>query len=72
MKIGIIGVGEIGGTLTRHYQSAGHHVKIANTGKIENLKRIAKETGALPVPLKTLLWMLTSSSLVYLSLPCKT
>ena len=51
MNIGIIGAGEIGGTLTRHYTKAGHSVKIANASGTEKLKNIAKETGALPVEL---------------------
>lgn len=51
MNIGIIGAGEIGGTLTRHYTKAGHIVKIANASGTEKLKNIAGETGAFPVEL---------------------
>lgn len=51
MNIGIIGAGEIGGTLTRHYTRAGHSVKIANASGIEKLRDIARETGASPVDL---------------------
>jgi 8-hydroxy-5-deazaflavin:NADPH oxidoreductase len=49
MKIGIIGAGEVGGTLIRHYTQAGHHVKVANASGVEKLKSIAAETGASPV-----------------------
>ena len=31
MKIGIIGAGEIGGTLTRRFTALGHHVSVANS-----------------------------------------
>lgn len=51
MDIGIIGAGEIGGTLARHYARVGHSVKIANASGIEKLRKIAKETGAFPVEL---------------------
>src|SRR3989337_4346377 len=51
MKIGIIGAGEIGGTLTRQYAKAGHSVKVTNASGIEKLKKLADETGALPVEL---------------------
>lgn len=51
MNIGIIGVGEIGGTLTRQFAGAGHHVKIANASGPQKLRSIAKETGATAVVL---------------------
>jgi 8-hydroxy-5-deazaflavin:NADPH oxidoreductase len=46
LKIGIIGTGQIGGTLIRQYSKAGHHVKMANSSGIEKLRRLALETGA--------------------------
>jgi len=46
MKIGIIGAGEIGGTLIRQYSRAGHNVKMANASGTEKLKSLALETGA--------------------------
>ena len=52
MKIGIIGAGQIGGTLVRHYTKAGHHVKMTNSSGIEKLKSLAEETGALAVTMK--------------------
>ncbi|PWU01581.1 MAG: hypothetical protein C5B52_07075 [Bacteroidetes bacterium] len=51
MKIGIIGVGNIGGTLVRQYSKAGHHVKMTNASGIEKLKDLASETGASGVSL---------------------
>lgn len=51
MKIGIIGAGEIGGTLTRHYTKAGHSVKMANASGPEKLKSLTSETGASAVTL---------------------
>jgi predicted dinucleotide-binding enzyme len=49
MKIGIIGTGNIGGTLTRRFTAVGHNVKIANSRGPETLKDLAAETGAKPV-----------------------
>jgi predicted dinucleotide-binding enzyme len=46
MNIGIIGAGQIGGTLIKQYSRAGHQVKMTNSGRIEKLKGIATETGA--------------------------
>ena len=51
MKIGIIGTGQIGGTLIRQYSKAGHHVKMANSSGIEKLRNLALETGASAVTL---------------------
>jgi hypothetical protein len=51
LKIGIIGVGQIGGTLIRQYSKAGHHVKMANSSGIEKLRTLALETGASGVTL---------------------
>ena len=51
MKIGIIGAGQIGGTLIRQYSKAGHQVKMANSGRVESLKGLAFETGASAVTL---------------------
>ena len=46
MKIGIIGAGEIGGTLTRRFTALGHDVSIANSRGPETLAGLARETGA--------------------------
>jgi predicted dinucleotide-binding enzyme len=51
LKIGIIGAGQIGGTLIRQYSKAGHRVKMTNSSGIEKLRNIALETGASGVTL---------------------
>jgi predicted dinucleotide-binding enzyme len=49
MKIGIIGAGNIGGTLTRRFSALGHKVFVANSRGPETLADLAAETGATPV-----------------------
>ena len=49
MKIGIIGAGQIGGTLARGLSKAGHEVFLANSRGPESLAGLARETGAKPV-----------------------
>lgn len=49
MKIGIIGAGHIGGTLTRRFTALGHEVFVANSRGPETLSKLAEETGATPV-----------------------
>lgn len=46
MKIGIIGAGNIGGTLTRRFTALGHEVSVANSRGPETLAKLAAETGA--------------------------
>lgn len=46
MRIGIIGAGNIGGTLTRRLTTLGHEVTVANSRGPESLAALAKETGA--------------------------
>jgi predicted dinucleotide-binding enzyme len=50
MKIGIIGAGQIGGTLTRRLSALGHDVSVANSRGPETLTDLAAETGASAVP----------------------
>jgi 8-hydroxy-5-deazaflavin:NADPH oxidoreductase len=50
MKIGIIGAGNIGGTLTRRLTALGHDVSVANSRGPETLAALAAETGATAVP----------------------
>jgi len=50
MKIGIIGAGQIGGTLTRRLSQLGHQVSVANSRGPETLAKLASETGARAVP----------------------
>lgn len=49
MKIGIIGAGNIGGTLTRRFRVLGHDVFVANSRGPDSLRDLATETGAKPV-----------------------
>ena len=46
MKIGIIGSGHIGGTLTRRLCALGHDVSVANSRGPQSLADLAAETGA--------------------------
>jgi predicted dinucleotide-binding enzyme len=46
MRIGIIGAGQIGGTLTRRLSALGHEVSVANSRGPETLAELAAETGA--------------------------
>ena len=46
MKIGIIGAGHIGGTLTRRLTKLGHQVAVANSRGPDTLAALASETGA--------------------------
>jgi predicted dinucleotide-binding enzyme len=52
MKIGIIGAGQIGGTLTRRLTALGHEVFVANSRGPETLADLAAETGATAVPVR--------------------
>ena len=49
MKIGIIGAGQIGGTLTRRLTALGHEVFVANSRGPETLSDLAAETSATAV-----------------------
>ena len=49
MRIGIIGAGQIGGTLARRLAALGHDVSIANSRGPQSLADLASETGAKPV-----------------------
>jgi hypothetical protein len=49
MRIGIIGAGMIGGTLTRKLARLGHEVRVANSRDPETLADLAAETGATAV-----------------------
>jgi len=46
MKIGIIGAGNIGGTLTRRLTALGHEVSVANSRGPDTLADLTAETGA--------------------------
>lgn len=49
MRIGIIGAGHIGGTLTRRLRELGHDVAVSNSRAPETLGELAAETGATSV-----------------------
>ncbi|HVV01448.1 MAG TPA: NAD(P)-binding domain-containing protein, partial [Verrucomicrobiae bacterium] len=46
MKIGVIGAGNIGSALVRHFTRLGHDVVVANSRGPETLAELAKATGA--------------------------
>lgn len=52
MKIGIIGAGQIGGTLTRRFSALGHDVSVANSRGPATLAGLARETGAKAVTVR--------------------
>ncbi len=68
MNIGIIGAGQIGGTLARHLAKRGHTVSIANSRGPETLKELAVEIGAKPA---TPAEAVRGADLVILSIPLK-
>ncbi len=49
MKIGIIGAGQIGGTLARRLTELGHKVFVANSRGPETLSDLAAQSGATAV-----------------------
>jgi 8-hydroxy-5-deazaflavin:NADPH oxidoreductase len=49
VKIGVIGAGNIGGTLTRRLATLGHQVAVANSRGPETLADLVRETGAIAV-----------------------
>jgi len=68
MRIGIIGAGLIGGTLTRKLTKLGHEVRVANSRAPETLAELALETGA------TAVWAgdaATDAEVVIVSIPQK-
>lgn len=68
MHIGIIGTGDIGGTLARKLAAAGHQVKITNTRPAAELARKAQELGASPTTLHD---VVQGVDVVFLSIPLK-
>jgi predicted dinucleotide-binding enzyme len=68
MQIGIIGSGNIGGTLARHLARLGHQVSIANSRGPQSLAALAKETGAKPV---TVAEAVRAGDVVIVSIPEK-
>src|ERR1700710_580918 len=68
MKIGIIGAGQIGGTLTRRLRELGHEVNVSNSRSPETLADLASETGATAVWAKD---AAADADLVIVSIPQK-
>ena len=68
MRIGIIGAGNIGGTLARHLVKLGHQVSIANSRGPESLTTFAAEIGARAV---SVIEAAKAGEIVILSIPTK-
>lgn len=66
MKIAIVGVGSIGGTLARRLVTAGHEVRVANSRGKEAVSALAKEAGAVPCDLEN---VFDSTEAVIISIP---
>jgi len=45
MRIGIVGAGNIGGTLAKHFAQAGHEVAVSNSREPETLRDLVDELG---------------------------
>ena len=46
MKIGVIGIGAIGGTIAKQLAESGHYIKVANSRGKDAVKEFAEEIGA--------------------------
>jgi predicted dinucleotide-binding enzyme len=68
MKIGIIGAGHIGGTLTRRFTALGHQVFVANSRGPETLTDLAAATGATAVTVNA---AARTGDVVVVSIPVK-
>ena len=68
MKIGIIGAGNIGGTLARRLTALGHQVSVANSRGPESLAAFARESGARAVTVEE---AARAGDVVIVSIPLK-
>ena len=68
MRIGIIGAGNIGGTLARRLATLGHQVSVANSRGPDSLAAFARETGVRPVTAEE---AARSGDVVIISIPLK-
>jgi predicted dinucleotide-binding enzyme len=68
MRIGVIGVGGLGGTLARRLAKLGHELLIANSRGPESLVALAAEIGATPV---SVLEATKAVDIVIVSIPTK-
>lgn len=66
MNIGIIGAGEIGGTLTRRLTQLGHTIFVANSRGPDSLAELVAETGATAV---TVFEAARSGEIVFVAIP---
>ncbi|VTN10102.1 arogenate dehydrogenase [Raoultella terrigena] len=66
MKIGIIGTGNIGGTLARKLSEAGHEVKVANSRGLDAVREFAREINAVPADIHG---VVTDVDAIILSIP---
>ncbi|KQP42034.1 MULTISPECIES: NADPH-dependent F420 reductase [unclassified Methylobacterium] len=66
MKIGVIGTGNIGGTLARKLSAAGHEVRVANSKGPDGVRAFAEEIGATPADAHG---AIAGADLVILSIP---
>ena len=68
MKIGMIGLGAIGGPLAKKLSTAGHHVKVTKATNLDELPEIARELGATPATIQE---VLTDVDVIIVSIPTK-
>jgi predicted dinucleotide-binding enzyme len=66
MKIAIVGIGSIGGTLARRLVAAGHEVSVANSRGKDSVNAFAKDAGAIPCDLND---VFESADAVIISIP---
>lgn len=66
MKIGVIGVGEMGGTLALRWCERGHEVRLANSRGPETVKALAREMGAVAAGIQD---AVAGADVVVLSMP---
>lgn len=53
MKIAVLGIGNIGGTIARKLSAAGHDIRVANAGGITSVQPFADEIGAIAADVQT-------------------
>ena len=68
MRIGVIGAGSMGHTLSRHLGKLGHHVSIVNSRGPESLTALAAEIGATPV---SVIDAAKAAEIVFIAIPTK-
>ncbi|WP_344385496.1 NADPH-dependent F420 reductase [Asanoa iriomotensis] len=68
MRIGIVGSGKVGGTLTARFRELGHDVSVANSRGPDSLRPLADQTGARASTVKE---AAENSDLVVLAIPTR-